>query len=429
MTGFKQRLADLFDDYPELQRLKQLLQQNRVDAWLVGGTLRDLLLDRPVVDIDIAVAGDPTPAARAWAQKTRGRWFWLDSERKQSRVLFPQQLIVDFAPLRAATIAEDQALRDYTVNSLAVSLTEEGSSPVLLDPLGGVTHLEQKRLELCSTRSLPDDPLRMLKGIRHAVTLPMTLSAQSLQQIKEQAGRIGSVAGERIRDELGKILSAADPVAGLELLYETGLLAELLGSGQPDWDAGPTFSALRRLNQQMLELETGIDAEPGLEEPFNSRALFLLATLLRAYAPADLSNLLNRKLRLSRQQQRLLINLQQPPGEPWFALADRVTTARQKALLVEQLGFFPDEQLLYWAVYRQLIALDRIRDLLQSYYAQQQLGRVPDLLNGHQLRDLLPGRPDKEIGGWQQRIKAAELTGDIVNRLDVPEWLKTEISD
>lgn len=425
MDLFKQRLSGLFDNHPELKRLQQQVS----NAWLVGGTLRDLLLNRPVVDIDIAVDGDPTPIAQAWSHEVGGRWFWLDPDRMQSRVLLPNQLSVDFTPLRAPTIAEDQALRDYTINSLALSLQGDLSQSVLLDPLGGLTHLEQNCLQLCSLHSIPDDPLRMLKGVRHAVTLRMALSELTLQRIKAQAGSIGQISGERIRDELGKILSAAQPVAGLKLLHESGLLHELFGPGNAGWDAGQTFAALEQLDLDLNNLESVPDDEPAVEDPFSTRALFLLATLLRDYAPENLPALLHVKLRLSKQQQRILSNLQQQPPQQWFDQVAQVTTGRQKALLVEGIGFFPDEQLLYWAVYRKLVSLDKVHDLLQAFRGQQQLGRVPDLLSGHQLRELLKGRPDKEIGLWQERVKSAELTGEITTESDARQWLKSEISD
>lgn len=429
MDQTQRKIDDFFNSHSELQILKDVIQLSNISAWLVGGSLRDLLLQRPVVDVDIAVAGNPTTVARSWSQQVNGRWFWLDSERLQSRVLLPNRMTVDFTPLRAASIAADQALRDFTINSLAVPLSEDSPQPILFDPLGGLQHLEMKSLQFCSQRSVTDDPLRMLKGIRHAVTLQMVLNDQALQLISQQAPSIKSVSAERVRDEIGKILSSSAPAAGVKLLYQTGLLGVLFGPENPGWDAEQTFADLAQLDRQMRTFENVSESGTGFEESFSSRALFLLATLLRKYAPNDLPDLLHNKLRLSRQQQRILISLQQAPEKQWFSLAEQLITARQKALLVEQLGYFPDEQLLYWAVSEQLISFEKAEDLLLSFHEQQSLGRVPGLLDGNQLRDYLSVQSEKEIGVWQQRLKAAELSGEITNETEALSWLKSKISD
>lgn len=428
MADFNTRITELFNKNKDLQDLKKSLNAGPLEAWLVGGTLRDLLLQRDVTDIDIATIDDPTKIAQAWARKIRGRWFWLDADRKQSRVLTADKLIVDFAPLRAATILEDLKLRDYTANALALPLSGDLDFSALLDPLSGQQDLQEGCLRLCSQQSLTDDPLRMLKGIRHATTLNLMLHDQSLQKIKEQAALITSVAGERLRDELGKILSSEKPVEGFRLLSATGLFQELFGPEKNSYNTEKTFIDLQQLIESIEEIEIKFDSETSSEDPFNSRALFLLATFLRSYASTDLSDLLHKKLRMSRQQERIVLSLQTGPGTHWFELVNSVKTTRQKALLVEQLGYFPDEQLLYWTVYKQHITLDKVRDLLRSFYEYQRLGRVPDLLSGHQLKELLYDQPDSEIGVWQQRIKRAEVGAAIVDQNDAFRWLKNEIS-
>ncbi len=428
MEKFQQRLVTLFEDNPQLKALRQKLVAGRNEAWLVGGCLRDMLLGHTVVDIDIAAAADPTPLAQEWAESVNARWFWLDAERLQSRVLLPNQLIVDFVPLRAASIGGDQCLRDFTINSLALPLHGELSRAALLDPLNALQDLQDRVLKTCSSRSLADDPLRMLKGIRHAISLQMQLAEDVLQQIRNEAKSIKSIAAERIRDELGKILLAENPVAGFALMQETSLLPALFGSAGPGWRAADVFSDLQQFDQNMQSQQEKEDDEPTVNEPFSSRSLFLLATLLRCYQPANLPDLLHRKLRLSRQQQRIISSLQEPLVDSWLAQLPSATTTRQQALLVEALGYFPAEQMIYWSLYRQQLPLAKVYALLEAYHAQQHLGRVPDLLDGKRLAKL-GSISGKEIGHWQQQIKQAELAGEIVDAESATSWLENKISN
>lgn len=426
MDNFQLRLNKLFENNPELKTLRQQFSDKHTEAWLVGGCLRDLLLSLPVTDIDIAVEKDPTALAQNWAKEINGRWFWLDEERLQSRVLLANQMMVDFVPLRAATISGDQSLRDFTVNSFALPLFDDFSRKTLLDPLNGLNDLEQRSLKFCSSRSIADDPLRMLKGIRHAITLQMNLSEQALQQIKTESADINSVAGERIRDEFGKILLTETPGLGFQLMLDTGLLQELFGPADASWVPVESFNELQRLHQLMQDWAADEEDEPAINEAYSSQSLFLLATFFRDYQPDNLPDVLHSKLRLSRQQQRIILSLQQEPDRQWLNQTLKVASVRQKAVLVESLGYFPAEQLIYWSIYRQLIPREMVYDLLGAYQSQQQLGRVPDLLDGNKLGDLLQGA-GKEIGFWQQRIKLAELEDEIRDSTSAINWLKSQL--
>lgn len=427
--GIERLLKKLSDEHEELQSLLQLIQGREANAWLVGGCLRDALLERDLFDLDIAVEGDPTPIAKQWAGKTGGRWFWLDEERCQSRVLTATRLTVDFAPLRAPNIEADLALRDFRVNAMALPLATDLASAGLIDPLGGQDDLRQGELCFCSERSPIEDPLRMLKGVRHAVSLPLTLEPQSLDLIVRHADLIKNVAGERVCDELRKILASDKAVEGFRLLSRTALLRELFGPARKGYSEVETFSDLSRLDQRLKSSALAAEAEAVSCESFDCRALFLLATFLRAYAAEDLTELIHDRLHMSRQQERIILSLQQKPQESWFELVDRVKTSRQQALLVEQLGYFPSEQLLYWGLYDQSLPTEKGQELLNAFYAYQKLGRVPDLCDGHQLKELLQDKPDKEIGQWQKLVKNAELNGIVNNQNDAFTWVKEQISN
>jgi len=429
MTDFNQRLERLFTSHPELKVLQQIFAEEDHAAWLVGGTLRDLLLQKDVVDIDIATADDPSMLAQKWAQQIAGRWFWLDEERCQSRVLTSSGMTIDFTPLRAPTIEGDLCLRDFRINAMALPLNSELHEGELLDPLAGRDDLQTKSLRFCNERSLQDDPLRMLKGIRHAVTLPVMLDDASCKLVEEHAALLENVAGERVRDELGKIFSSPCAMEGFTLLERCGLLQVLFGQSQCDYQRDLAVSALASLQDSIEKIEAGVAVDQGQVEPFNSRGIFFLATFLRFYCPENLADLLHTKLRLSRQQERVIISLQQAPSEDWYHMAATLKDSRKKALLVEQLGYFPDEQLLYWAIFEQKISIAKGHNLLSAFYQEQKLGRVPDLLDGHRLKELLQGQPDSRIGEWQKLIKQAELNGLVDSPEKACKWLQKQISD
>ena len=431
MNKLNQQLIQLTKELPAIEALVELIHKQQLEAWLVGGALRDLLLQRSISDLDLATVADPTPLAKQWARQVNGRWFWLDPQRQQSRVLLKNSLTVDFAPLRAKSIAEDQLLRDFTINSLAFPLHQSLASASVLDPLQGEKHLQQNRLQVCSARSFVDDPLRMLKGVRHVATLNLHATAETLEQLRQHARLLETVAGERIREELGRIFSAQNCFVGLRLLIDTGLLAALFGPAGPNWNEAGAFNALLALEQQMSLVGLTASEDPdSLEqhEYFSHQTLFLLAALLKQYAPQNLPDLLHRRLRLSRQQQRLLIALQTEPPGTWFSRVTGSLSRRRQALLVEQLGAAADEQLLYLAICPNDLTYQRALDLRQAFIEQQQLGRIPDLLGGELIGELLPGHSGQEIGLWQQRIKAAEIAGEIATVAEATNLIKDQIS-
>ncbi|MDX2479627.1 MAG: hypothetical protein QNK24_04740 [Desulfuromusa sp.] len=415
---------------PELTLLISNTLKSDIDFWLVGGCLRNTLLDLPQVDIDIACSGDPTVLTQAWAAEVSGDWFWLDSNRRQSRVLLQDGLTVDFSPLRAPSIIEDLQLRDFTINALALPLDKSFPNSKLLDPLGGVNHLLKKQLHSCSAQSFTDDPLRMLKGIRHAVALDFELSAETLEQIISSAHLIVNVAGERSRDELAKILNAEKNIKGIELLIDTELLGVLFGSAGRYWDRLTAVVEIKSLNKKINEV--GLTAEMGMSDSekfdlFSVRAIFLLARLLKYYSPSNLQELLHKRLRLSRYQQRLLEELQNEPAAELFSLVGTLVGQRQQALLVEQLNPFAYEKMLYWGVYGNSLTLMRILELQKSFAAVQKLGRVPDLLNGRLISSLLKDSPNTQIGVWQLKLKLAEINEEISTPVQAENWLKSKL--
>jgi len=237
------------------------------DAWIVGGAVRDAALGRDVVDVDLAVAQDPEVAARAIAKAAGGPAFSLSEEFGTWRALGPDWH-VDVSGLRGGSIAADLALRDFTINSVAVPLDDPTSAPV--DPTDGLTDLAARLLRATSDRSFADDPLRVLRAARLASTLALQLDTGTVELALAAADRADEPAGERQLAELRLLIAGEEPIRGLELLDELGATAHVL----------PELEALRGVEQnpnhhldvyshtievlrQLLEVESDLDRYAG----------------------------------------------------------------------------------------------------------------------------------------------------------------------
>ncbi len=206
-------------------------------AWLVGGAVRDALLGRSTADYDIVVAGDPAEAARAVARAGgRAAAFPLSEQFGSWRVVAREgRWQVDLERLRASTIEQDLALRDFTVNAIAQPLA--GGDPI--DPLGGVEDLRAGRLRVAGPAAFAHDPLRVLRLARVAVELELQPDEEALRRAREQASGLPGVSGERIFVELRRTLATPGARVGIELLAELGALAAVL----------PELEALRGVEQ------------------------------------------------------------------------------------------------------------------------------------------------------------------------------------
>jgi poly(A) polymerase len=210
-------------------------------AWLVGGAVRDRLLGRRTADLDVVLDGEPREAARALAGAARAAAFALSEEYGGWRVVSRDGTWqVDFERLRGASLEEDLALRDFTVNAIAEPLGEPGGAlGEAIDPLGGLHDLARRRLREAGTRAFAEDPLRVLRLVRLAVELELQADPDTCAHAQAHAPALGEVAPERIFMELCRIVDAPRAVAGVELMGEVGATAVVL----------PELEALRGVTQ------------------------------------------------------------------------------------------------------------------------------------------------------------------------------------
>lgn len=194
------------------------------DAWFVGGSVRDRLLGRPVVDLDVAVEGDPRACSKAVHGALGGDIFSLSDRFGTWRVNTPLGVHVDVTAIRGRSIEEDLGARDFTINAMAQPVGAKG----LIDPFGGADDLGAGSLRMVSEQSLKDDPLRLLRLARLSVTLGLTIDQETRRAAEGCSALAGEPAPERSFAELRAIIGSQDAVEGVQLLDSLGLLTVLL---------------------------------------------------------------------------------------------------------------------------------------------------------------------------------------------------------
>ena len=224
----------MLDVDPAAKELGELFTEAGFELYLVGGAVRDAMLGRPSLDVDMATSSRPhetTRILRGWADSRYhvGVRFGTVGARKDGRLFeittFREEVYAREHRKPAVTFAKDietdLSRRDFTINAMAVRLPDGA----FVDPFGGVKDLAAKTLDtpLEPEVAFSDDPLRMVRAARFMSQLVMTPSPRVVRAIGEMRERLSIVSGERIRAELDKLLAGATPSAGLNLLVETGL--------------------------------------------------------------------------------------------------------------------------------------------------------------------------------------------------------------
>jgi poly(A) polymerase len=218
----------LRDEY--LQAFDSVLRQLRVVAYLCGGTVRDLLLNRPAHDVDVVVSDKVFDVVNQFRKALDVPSFVLDEERQVARVVLGKGNW-DFTGFRNHTIDGDLRKRDFTINSMAIRWKDfypDRRMEAVLDPCGGLEDLQKKIIRATSEQSLEDDPLRMLRAFRIEAELKFRIDGEVLLQISKLYPRIADVAEERIREELDRIFLQPDSASAWKSISNSDLFTSLI---------------------------------------------------------------------------------------------------------------------------------------------------------------------------------------------------------
>lgn len=210
------------------------LAQQDTPAYLVGGCVRDRVLQRPSYDLDLAVAGDGLDLARRLANHFRGAYYPLDEARSTGRAILDagegRRLVVDIAQFRGPDLGGDLADRDFTINALAADVRAPGE---VIDYHNGLADLAEGLIRPVSNGTIQNDPLRALRAVRLAAGLGFSLSPDTEALIRRDGAALAHVSGERVRDELARLLALPKAAPHLGILDDLSLLTVILPELEP----------------------------------------------------------------------------------------------------------------------------------------------------------------------------------------------------
>lgn len=225
--------------HPIFNIIAEASAELKVDAYVIGGFVRDIILNRSCKDIDVVAIGSGIELAKLVAKKINPKTKVSIFKNFGTAMIKYQDYDIEFVGARKesynrnsrkpivedGTLEDDQNRRDFTINALAISLNKSNLGE-LLDPFGGLNHIEEKIIKtpLNPDITYSDDPLRMMRAIRFASQLNFEIEKESLSSIRENRQRIRIVSKERIIDELNKIILSPVPSVGFKHLFNTGLL-------------------------------------------------------------------------------------------------------------------------------------------------------------------------------------------------------------
>lgn len=448
----------------------ELAARRAGDSYVVGGAVRDSLIgSAPCADLDLAVEGDGYAIAREVANAMRpGATFVpLDRDRGTGRIVLTDQetVTIDVSSFKGPDIYEDLRRRDFTINAVAVKISDvlQSGMTVLLDPLGGVTDLKEKTVRICSTESFRDDPIRILRAFRFSCTLGFVISPETAALVSPSVDAVIDAAPERIRDEFFAVLSCDSSIAALREMDRYGVLDAILPELRPMkgceqneyhhldvWDH--SFEAIERLEWIIAHRRQlyGTTAESItsylLEEPVLGRPRLALLKLVALFHDSgkphtrtrdaagrihfyghekisrDMFIEVGRRLKLSRREVETGAKLIEGHMRPMILTDDAVSMRAIYRLCrrfdKESVGLF----LVFLADLSatrgparptgdDARALERTREVLDWYLDVQP--RKPPLVNGHDLMRTFGLAPGPHLGALLKQLVELQDCGQI----------------
>ena len=287
-------------------------------VWLVGGAVRDLVLGRPLGDLDVACAGAKA-LATACAREFKGTLVVLDEREGVYRVVLPKEAKgptqLDVAELQGGSIEKDLLRRDFTVNAIALPLSPRPGG--FLDPRGGLDDLKKGVLRCEEERILAEDPLRLLRAFRLAAQLGLRIDEPTMKLIRKRRQDARQPAPERVRAELVGLLDSPGAAAWLRVMDESGLLTAVLEELEPARKCAEAYYGPGGVMTHTLDVCARLDflltnlraLYPGQAKAFWARmtarapadapprALLMLGALLHDVAKAETAKRVDGRLR------------------------------------------------------------------------------------------------------------------------------------
>lgn len=373
-TEIAARLLDLF---PELSLAGP-------GIIVVGGAVRDLLFGMVPSEVDVAAVGARRAAADL-AAATGGRFVDLGRERFISHRVVIGVREIDFAELEGG-LERDLARRDCTIDAIAVEL----QSRRLFDPHHGRADIEARLLRMIDEQNFADDPLRVLKLVRLAVTHACSVEGETLAAMKRHAPALATIAVERIRAEAARMLEHMDVARGLELLG-------MLRIGEPIFGVSMSTGVLARF-------------APLLEADFTTR----LAAIVFDSARTEV----RRRLELLRWPE----NVSRDVLAICTAASAIIDGVRDERLALFDAGEANAQRVVL--LLGALGAHERSVDAARIVFRQRSIFDMRPLLNGDEIGQASAVAPGPKLGELKRAMLEAQITGEIETVADAHAWLR-----
>ncbi len=396
------------------------------DTYLVGGAVRDALLNRQryPIDLDLVVPVDAIKLARHIASQYDAGFVILDADRSIARLVF-SEITVDFAQQVGGSLESDLHRRDYRMNAIAYHLPTQQ----LVDPLGGVADIEQRIVRMIAAENLADDPLRLLRGYRQAAQLGFSIDPATQRTIQELAPLLSQVAAERVFAEIRYLIgsSLSDPHQ-LAAVVETGLFDDWLPGINSNYS---DFKLLDELNMVVVAVQMIDRTYPALSNILHTN---LRPTINMTGAGAALLACLLQPIAAGSSQ--LLINLTASTTEikaiqtalncfPQLAKLSPAEPVAQYHLFREVGAVFPLAVILSLASGQ---PLSEISHLIDRYLdPTDPLAHPIPLLNGTELMQVLALQPSPLVGQLLQELQLAQVCNKIRTKPEAVNYALTSL--
>lgn len=438
-------------------------------AFLVGGAVRDLLLGKPVHDLDFALPKDTILYAKKVADQLNGDFYLLDKERQAARVLLEDEqqtrLVIDFTTFQGESIEEDLLTRDFTITSMAMDINKDHQ---IIDPCQGARDLKDGLIRSTSDRALREDPLRGMRAVRLAAQLGFLILPDTRDQIRKSGSDLLEISPERIRDELFRILEGPNQAAALMALQVLGIYPVIF-SGEltlhqqgvirvlesfwsllkeehnPDTASNWAFGLfVHRLGRYRKETQIYLK-----QEAVSGRSVYQLSFLSLLL---QLSRKGDQELDLSLTHFSSIMGLLHLSNQETDRLEKSMQAVQAyQSLANNQLSLHPIEVYRYFREFGEAgvegvflalalflvgeektslqsswpYQLDTARYLLEGWWEKrEQWVDPPGLLNGNDLQENLGLDPGPEIGILLEQLREAQVRDGIQTRDEALDYLK-----
>jgi len=476
-----------------LTSICQFLAEEGIQSYLVGGFVRDMLLERDTADIDIAVNADALDIAARIADALGGRYVPLDEENGVGRVIIPDsKREIDFTTLKGS-IEQDLAQRDFTIDAMAIEVDKNINAMLstdrLIDPFNGRDDLRRGIMRAVSDTCFEADAARLIRAVRLAAELGFSIDSHTETIISHNSQLITSVAGERIREELLRILAVPGAGRWLAYLDEVGILTVLIpemaparGVDQPKvhvWDVFEhsiqTINAVEFILREAgwdyasEEVLTAVPWSVSIRQHFNRevssgstrRSLLKLAALLHDIAKpqtktidddgrarflghpqegADTAAGILERLRFSSREIKLVEHLVKYHMRPTQMSHEELPTRRAIYRYFRDTGDAGID-ILYLSLADHLATrgpyLDPaqwqehaqiVKYVIDKQSEEESISAPPKLLDGHDIINIFGLSPGPGVGQLLEALRETQAAGEVTTREEALEYVKRTLA-